>query len=206
MKLSVYLFGLVFTLVCHARPTLTRAQEGEVKNFLTQNWKGPSKFTDDLFKGEVISQGEARSERDQQTLMTQVIGIHPRTCQKGLRKISLYEQYSKHMSFIKESSYDDSLQRVNFLIDHTLLPFPMQLRFKIPRITGPGEYDFLFPDGIFKGLVGKIRVQSLGARCLYFMEVNWKGQTTKIPDVAVGAFAQTLSKLGLEHLIRVSEL
>jgi hypothetical protein len=38
------------------------------------------------------------------------------------------------------------------------------------------------------------------------MDVKWHGQTTKIPNLVVEAFAQTLSKLGLENLIRISTL
>lgn len=197
-------FLLLFTLKAQAFIALTRAQENELKNILNEVWGAPIKFTPDLLKGDVVAVGNAQSENNLQTMGTKVVGLHPRTCAAGLRKISRYEQYSKHMSFLKESNYSDKDQKIFFLIDHTVLPYPMVLRFKIPRITSPGDYSFTFEDGIFKGLIGKISIRSIGNRCLYFMKVDWKGPSTKIPNIVVSAFAQTLSKLGLEHLIRVS--
>lgn len=201
-----FIFVLFFTLDATAVVTLTRAQETQAKKILTDLWGGPTKFSADVLKGEVVAQGEAHSAGGLQELHSKVIGLHPRTCATGLRKISRYEQYSSHMSFLKQSRYDDSNQQVYFLIDHAVLPFPMQLKFKIGRITSPGDYSFFFPDGIFQGLVGKIHIAPIGNRCLYFMRVDWKGKDTSIPDLVVGAFAQTLSKLGLEHLIRVSTI
>lgn len=197
-------FLLLFTLGTQAFVALTRAQEIELKNILLEVWGGPVKFMPELLKGNVVAVGDSETKENIQSMSTKVVGLHPRTCASGLRKISRYEEYSKHMSFLKESSYSESEQKIKFLIDHAVLPFPMQLRFKIPRITTPGDYSFLFEDGIFKGLIGKISIKPLGNRCVYFMKVDWKGPTTRIPDLVVSAFAQTLSKLGLEHLIRVS--
>lgn len=205
MKTFVALISvLFFTLKAGAVVTLTRAQESEAKIILESWWSAPAKFGVETLKRAVVADAQVDSANGQQSLVSKVVGLHPRTCGAGLRKISRYEKYSEHMSFLKESRYDEAQQMVYFVIDHAVLPFPMQLRFKIQRITQPGDYDFTFPDGIFKGLLGKIRIAPVGGRCLYFMQVNWQGPSTKIPDMVVDAFAQTLSQLGLEHLIRVS--
>lgn len=159
----------------------------------------------DLLKGEVISIGsvDSPSSKEQQ-MMLFVSGIHPRNCIKAMRKLSLYENYSQYMGFIKKSSYDDKTQRIHFVIDHTLLPFPMIVGFKIPRIKGPGVYPFTFETGFLNGLEGKIIVKDIGKFCSLSLKSDWRGPKSKIPDIVLGTFVQTVGKLGLEHLIRVS--
>jgi hypothetical protein len=160
---------------------------------------------EDLLKGEVISSGTVDSPKSQvQRLFLVVAGIHPRNCTRAMRKLSLYENYSSYMDFIKTSSYDETLQRFSFTIDHTLLPFPMLVKFKIPRIKGSGTYPFVFEDGFLKGLVGKVIVRDVGKFCLLGLRTDWQGPETKIPSIIFGTFVQTVGKLGLEHLIRVS--
>jgi len=160
---------------------------------------------DDLLSGEVLSNGNVSSPRDkEQKLTLMVVGIHPRTCSKAMRKLSLYENYHNYMDFIKTSSYEDATQKFSFTIDHTLLPFSMIVRFKIPRITGPGQYPFIFEDGFLKNLKGTVVVENLGPHCLMALRSDWQGPETKIPNIIFGSFIQTVGKLGLEHLIRVS--
>ena len=64
-----------------------------------------------------------------------VAGVHPRNCTRAMRKLSLYENYKNYMDFIKSSQYDEISQKFSFTIDHTLLPFPMIVKFKIPEQT-----------------------------------------------------------------------
>ena len=110
---------------------------------------------EDLLKGNVISVGkvETPSEKQQQMLLF-VSGIHPRNCTRAMRKLSLYENYHSYMDFVKESKYNEKTQKFTFTIDHTLLPFPMVVGFKIPRITKAGHYPFVFEDGFLKNLKG----------------------------------------------------
>ncbi len=198
--------ALSFPLVAASRVTLTNAQKAEAKKILSGWWKESTNFTDDVLAGEVVSWARVDSAGDRQSMQTRVVGVHPRSCTNSLRRIAQYESYPKHLEFIKEATYDEGLQLVRFVMDHALLPFPMELVFAIPRIRAPGAYPFTFPAGIFKGLAGTIRVEPLGGRCLYYMETGWTGATTKIPDTAVQVFAQTLSRIGLEKLIRMSTL
>lgn len=205
MKMLLLFFSSALFLSAHARITLTHSQAEEARRTITDWWPQSTRFMSDVLSGNVISWAESESpEKNLQTLHTKVVGIHPRTCERGLRKISRYETYQQHVSFVKESRYDDVAKKIYFLFDHALLPFPMVLSFVLPRIERPGSYPFTFTNGIFKDLHGTIKVASVGNRCLYFLEADWQGPSTHIPDMAVGAFAQTLSKMGLEHLIRVS--
>lgn len=159
----------------------------------------------DLLKGNVISHGKVTAPtKEEQQLMLFVSGIHPRNCTRAMRKLSRYENYNQYMDFIKQSSYDENTQKFSFVIDHTLLPFPMSVKFKIPRIKGEGHYPFVFEDGFLKNLKGTVVVKNLGKYCLMGLKTDWRGPETKIPNVVFGTFLETVGKLGLEHLIRVS--
>ena len=161
--------------------------------------------TEDLLKGTVIPVGKVHSptEKEQQ-MMLFVSGIHPRNCTRAMRKLSFYENYSQYMDFIKKSDYNEEKEIVTFVMDHTLLPFPMNLTFKIPRIKKPGVYPFTFDHGFLKDLKGNIAVKDVGKFCLLTLKTDWRGPETKIPNFPFSLFIQTVGKLGLEHLIRVS--
>lgn len=160
---------------------------------------------EDLLAGEVLSTGKVSSVASgKQDLFLFVSGIHPRSCQRAMRKLSLYENYPNYIDFIKTSFYDDKNQKWSFTIDHALLPFAMIVKFKLPRITGEGLYPFTFEDGFLKDLKGTVIVQNLGTHCLLGLRADWVGPETKIPNLIFGTFIQTVGKLGLEHLIRVS--
>jgi hypothetical protein len=160
---------------------------------------------EDLLKGAVVSTGKVSSPTaTEQEMLLFVGGVHPRNCTRAMRKLSLYENYHNYMDFVKTSRYDEKTQRFAFVIDHTLMPFPMSVRFKIPRITGPGLYPFTFEDGFLKDLRGTVVVRDLGKYCLLALKTDWRGPKTRIPDLVFSTFVQTVGKLGLEHLIRVS--
>ncbi len=160
---------------------------------------------EDLLKGEVISVGKVHSPKPKiQQMFLFVSGIHPRNCKRAMRKLSLYENYDEYMDFIKSSHYDEKTKNFSFTIDHALLPFPMIVKFKIPRIREEGVYPFTFETGFLKDLQGKIIVQELDKYCLLSLKADWQGPESRIPNLIFGAFIQTVGKLGLERLIRVS--
>ena len=162
---------------------------------------------EDLLKGEVISTGQVTSpSENEQQLFLFSSGVHPRNCTRAMRKLSLYENYHNYMDFIKTSSYDEKTQKFTFTIEHALLPYPMIVGFKIPRITKEGHYPFTFEDGFLKGLKGTVIVQEIGKFCLLGLKADWRGPKSKIPDLVFGTFVQTVGRIGLEHLIRVSSI
>ncbi len=161
--------------------------------------------TEDLLKGEVISTGKVDSPTDtEQQMMLFTAGIHPRNCKRVMRKLSMYENYSTYIDFIKKSEYNTQKGEVTFVIDHLLIPFPMRLTFKIPRITKEGVYPFTLDHGFLKDLKGTIVVKDIGKFCLLGLKADWRGPETPIPNLAFSAFIQTVGKMGLEHLIRIS--
>lgn len=160
---------------------------------------------EDLLKGVVISVGNVTSPTDkEQQMMLFVSGVHPRNCTRAMRKLSLYENYSSYMDFIKKSSYDEKKEQMYFVIDHMLIPFPMHVTFKLPRITKEGHYPFTFDHGFLKDLKGTVAVKNIGKFCLLTLKTDWRGPETNIPNFPFSAFIQTVGKMGLEHLIRVS--
>ena len=178
-----------------------KSLSSELKPFFT-----PSEGQiEDLLKGEVISVGKVHSPRPkEQQMFLFVSGIHPRNCTRAMRKLSLYENYHQYMDFIKTSHYNEKTKKFSFTVDHALLPFPMIVGFKIPRITQEGIYPFTFEDGFLKDLQGTVIVQELGKFCILGLKADWRGPESRIPNVIFGTFVQTVGKLGLEHLIRVS--
>lgn len=160
---------------------------------------------EDLLKGDVVSVGFVRSPTNkEQQMMLFISGIHPRNCTRAMRKLSLYENYSSYMDFIKSSQYNDQTQKFSFNVDHPLLPFPMIVGFKIPRITKEGHYPFTFEDGFLKDLKGTVIVKEVGKFCLLGLKADWRGPESKIPNIVFGTFVETVGKIGLEHLMRVS--
>lgn len=182
------------------------------KSFLDPVWAELKPFftpsegqTEDLLKGDVISTSKVTSPTDkEQQLMLFVSGVHPRNCTRAMRKLSLYENYSNYIGFIKKSEYDEKSQKIFFSMDHALLPFPMNLTFKLPRITKEGTYPFTFDHGFLKDLKGNIIVREVGKFCFLGLKTDWRGPETKIPNMVFEMFLQTAGKMGLEHLIRVS--
>ncbi|WP_127717286.1 hypothetical protein [Halobacteriovorax sp. HLS] len=133
-----------------------------------------------------------------------ISGLHPKSCRFALRKLSHYESFSKHLGFIKESSYDDKAQRVNFQLSSKLLPFDMSLNFAIPRIKRPGRYPFIFDRGFLNGLKGEIIAIEYNNRCLFYSYAQWFGHDTGIPDTLFEFFSKALAGLSMENLFRIS--
>ena len=160
----------------------------------------------DLRKGDVVIRADIKTKKETQSLQYYAAGLHPRTCQKALRKISLYESYKDFISFITESRYDEKNKIIYLLFEHKLMPYPLSLRFTIPRITHGGLYPFSFNHGLLSGLKGKIQVSHHGQQCLMEVTATWRGPSTKINDLVFETFAITLGKLGIKKIFRISSL
>ncbi len=149
-----------------------------------------------------------KSNPPQQALDYFAAGKHKKSCRKALIKMSSYENYSSYIDFIKESSYNDETQELNFLFEHTLLPFPIRLKFKIERILGEGKYQYFFDTGFLKGLKGNIKVDQIkeDKRCLFQIDAKWIGPDTGIGDTIFEIFTTTLGKVGIKKIYRISEI
>lgn len=170
------------------------------------------KLKEKILKGEIFSEAKVKSlvlVQDQKTeeiqeLRFSIAGFHQKSCEYALKKLSLYESYSKFLDFVKSSEYSEEKQEINFLLSHTLLPYDMRLIFKLPRITKEGVYPFSFEIGLLKDLKGTIYVEKVNNRCLFYSKADWSGKDTKIPNTIFEIFSQTLAKLTMERLFRIS--
>lgn len=117
----------------------------------------------------------------------------------------MYESYKDFVSFITISEYNTEEQKIRLVFEHSLLPTTMHLNFKIPRIKKPGKYPFYFEKGMFDGLKGIIHVEKIDRKCLFLLTANWEGADSGYPDIVMEAFSQTLTRLALEKLIRISQ-
>jgi hypothetical protein len=163
---------------------------------------------ENILAGEVFAESKVVSTGDRksgiQTLRFSIAGLHPRSCEYALKKLSLYESYSKYLDFVKESNYDDAKQEIDFYLDHALLPYSMELIFLLPRVRTVGQYPFKFEIGILKDLTGMIYVGKYKNRCLFYTTANWTGPHTGFPNFIFEIFSQTLSKISMETLFRIS--
>jgi hypothetical protein len=162
-----------------------------------------------ILAGEIFSESKVQNlnknpGQNDQKLNFSIAGLHPKSCTYALKTLSLYEEYSHFLSFVKESHYDVQKKEINFLIAHPLLPYDMRLIFTLPRITAPGTYPFSFEIGILKNLHGKINVIEKGNRCLFYSTAEWMGPHTGFNPVIFELFSQALSKLSMEILFRIS--
>lgn len=169
-----------------------------------------------ILEGEIFSESKVTSSSnsdkkekptkttDTQELHFTIAGLHPKSCSYALKKLSLYEGYSKFLDFVKISKYSDQNQEIDFLLSHALLPYDMRLVFKLPRIDKEGKYPFVFEHGILKDLKGDIYAINHNGRCLFFTRADWSGPHTGFPNIVFEFFSQTLSKLSMERLFRIS--
>lgn len=167
-----------------------------------------------IFSGEIFSESKVKSseitkdgtKEARQELHFTIAGLHPKSCEYALKKLSLYENYSQFLDFVKDSKYDEKNGEINFLLSHALLPYNMRLIFKLPRIDKVGVYPFSFEQGILKDLKGDIFVMNHNNHCLFFTKADWSGPHTGFPNIVFEFFSQTLAKISMERLFRLSSV
>ncbi|MFN8370184.1 MAG: hypothetical protein U0T83_06115 [Bacteriovoracaceae bacterium] len=160
----------------------------------------------ELKKGNIITNLDVSTleNKTKQNLNFLIKGMHPNNCSTALRKLSLYEQFSTFLDFVKQSYYHEPSQVLTFHLDSPILPIPFILTFKLPRITKEGIYPFNFEIGMFKGLQGQIIIDEFDNRCIFLTSAHWEGPHTGFNETLIEVFASTLAKLGMEKLIRIS--
>jgi hypothetical protein len=165
-----------------------------------------------ILDGEIFSESNVLSstidvngkKTENQELHFTIAGLHPKSCEYALKKLSLYENYSSFLDFVKTSQYDKKIGEINFMLSHPLLPYNMRLIFKLPRIDKVGVYPFVFEQGILNNLKGNIYAINHKNRCLFFTKADWSGPHTGFPNLIFEFFSQTLAKMSMERLFRLS--
>ncbi len=162
-------------------------------------------LADEIFVESIVTDFE-KDKNKFQTLKFHVAGLHKKSCQFALRKMSMYERQKEYLSFVKESTYDEKTERINLLLSSLILPFDMILNFKIERITKAGQYHFIFDQGFLKDLRGEINATEYKNRCFFYVQANWTGPDSKFPNALFAFFSSTLGKLGMDNMFRVSTI
>ena len=161
--------------------------------------------------GEIIVQstvtsvtGRGANKVTTQKLFFQSAALHSKTCSFALRKLSRYENYKNYIDYLKDSSYDEKEGRINMIITANFLPIGFLLNFKIPRITKPGIYPFIFDKGFLKDLKGEIHVFEEDMRCLIYGKAEWEGPYSGFSDMTFEFFCKTLAQVAIQTLLRIS--
>lgn len=197
---------IIFLLIFFVQNLAFSLENRPIINFEKIPYKKSVK--ESILTGEVFSESRVKSfdEKSQsfQSLNFSIAGLHKKDCHYALKTLSSYESYSKYISFVTESTYDELKQEISFRLSHLLLPYDMMLIFKLPRITDVGTYPFQFDIGFLKGLHGNIHVINYNNRCLFYSTAEWKGKDTGLNNLIFEVFSQALSKLSMETLFRIS--
>lgn len=163
---------------------------------------------ENILNGEVFSESQVKTVGEKpfqaQSLNFSIAGLHPKSCEYALKKLSLYEEFSHYLDFVKVSHYDEKKEEIDFFIEHSLMPYPFELTFNLPRVRKIGTYPFRFRVGVLKDLTGMIYVSKYKDRCLFYTTAKWYGPHSGLPSFLLEIFSQTVSKISMELLFRIS--
>lgn len=178
----------------------------EIKNFYLKHWKLSDTAIKSLKDKEILSDAEVETKGNQQNFKMRGAALHNKKCATVLRKLSRLEEYENWIDFIKSSNYKEANNLFTIKADHALLPYPMIVHIFVKRPTKQGEYPFTFPTGIFTGLTGNFIIKEINGRCGIYVQSYWEGKKTKIPDLVIELFSETLARIGGEVLMRKSQI
>ena len=195
MKLLIFFLIFLFSFSALSKDT-------ELKNFYARHWKLTNRSIDYLYQGEILADAIVNSKANQQDFTMHVAALHPKSCRKVLRKLSMLEKFEDWIGFIKSSHYDDKNRLWTIRADHTLLPYPMIVNIIVDRPSKPGHYPFVFPTGMFTGLKGHFIIKKHKAKCAFYATSYWQGKHTKLPNFIIELFSETLTKIGGEIVFR----
>lgn len=178
------------------------AFDTKLHEFYNNHWKVTKRTIEYIENGEIIVDAQVESMMPNQSFKMNVAAMHPKSCHRILKKLSIFENYEKWISFIKSSKYNDKRRLWTIRADHALLPYPMIVHILVDRPTKTGTYEFTFPTGMFTGLKGHFIIKKHKNKCAFFAKSNWVGKDTKIADFIIELFSETLTKIGGEIIFR----
>lgn len=193
---KLFVLTLIFFNFCHA---------DDVSDFFLKYWKMSPQAIEAVKNKEIISDADVETKDNEQYFVMNGAALHNKSCTTAFRKLSRLENYKDYVDFISQSNYKKKDRLFVVRADHTLLPFPMLVYIIVDRPTKEGKYPFSFPTGIFPGLSGDFIIKEINGRCALYVHSFWKGKKTKIPDLVIEMFSETLARIGGEVLIRKSQ-
>lgn len=178
------------------------SQAETLSEYTKKVWNPSFTESEYLNEGKILAIADVTSNKKIQTFHMRAMALHQKKCTKVIRKLSQLENYSDWISFIKKSTYQEDVRLFTINAEHSLLPFPMIVHILVDRPTKIGKYNFKFPTGMFTGLTGHFEIKEFNGRCLFYGKSFWEGPKTKIPDMIIELFSETLTKMGGEILMR----
>lgn len=196
-----------FILIFFSLSPLLSSEMKDVKTFQALNLDASLKKK--ILEGELVAVSEVSDYQKDllkyQRLNFYVTGLHQKNCSFALVKLSQYENYKNYLNFISISKFDEVKERIHLLLESSILPTRMILNFKIPRINKEGVYPYEFDQGFLKGLKGTISVSTHKDRCFFYTDAYFDGPHTGYPNFVFEFFSQTLSKMAIQSLFRISQ-
>lgn len=180
----------------------------EVKNIsdIQKLWDIEPAVVNKIKSGEVFAESKVKTIKKKQSIKYFAAALHPQSCARSFRKLSLVDEYQNYLSYVKSSKYFDNTKVFQMKVDHMLLPFPMVIDIKIEKPSIPKTYPFYFLNGILKNLKGKMYMKNIEGRCLYYIKAKWRGRKTIMPDAILELASQTLTVITTQTLFRVSNI
>lgn len=189
-------------ILCFLTLPITWVKADELMEYTNKVWSLTHTELKYLKENKILALSKVETKDHKQSFKLKAMAMHPKKCTKVLRRLSRLENFKDWISFIKSSTYQDENKLFTLQAEHTLLPFPMIIHIIVDRPTKVGIYPFTFPTGIFRGLTGHFEIKEINGQCVFFATSKWLGPKTKIPDLGIEVFSETLTKLGGEVLMR----
>ncbi|MBF0298206.1 MAG: hypothetical protein HQK51_05775 [Oligoflexia bacterium] len=185
---------------------LTFANVSDVSNVNDNSNSSSAAFPSFSFSSisKIFKNNHNEKAEKQQKIIFFVSGLHKNSCTRALPLMNKYEDYQKHIGIISESSYDINNKMIILSFEFKLLPFQLMLQLQLDRITKGGNYPYILKGGIFPDLSGVINVSNYKNRCLLVVTAFWQGPKSNIPNFILEIFLETVAKMSIEKLLRIS--
>ncbi len=179
---------------------------GQSNEIIEKNFPKNKSIQKELLQGKIFAQSKVKTlKAKKQEMKFTLAGIHPRNCRRAMRKLSRYEDFPQFINYVKSMQYNEVSRQLSCRLDAIFLPFAMHLSFKIDRIQGAGRYAFTFEHGFLRGLEGQIELSDLpNEQCFFHIKADWIGADTGFPDFVLSLFTETLGRIGMERLFKIS--
>jgi hypothetical protein len=155
-----------------------------------------------LIKKGVLVDSKVETQGKKQSFEYKAFAIHPKRCSRVLPRLARFENLKEMISFIKTANYNEKHSYLTLKADHVLLPYPMIINIITKRPLKEGIYEFSFPTGLFAGLTGKYIIKEVDKKCTVFARSHWNGPNTRLPDLVIEVFSQSLTTLAFDKILR----
>lgn len=186
------------------KKNITLVEQGQVLTLAEVNDVESESSISFFSVSKIFKKTQDEKAQPQQMIKFFVLGLHKNSCPRVLPLMNRYEEYQKHIKIISESYYNPRNKLLVLVFDFPILPFQVMLQMQLERISASGNYPYILKGGIFPDLKGSIDVSNYKNRCLFNVSAYWQGAKSNIPNFILEIFLETVAKMALEKLFRIS--